>query len=673
MKKMYSKKLLAMLSALSMTVGMFTAVPASAETQSILNENFDGATKAPQRVFASYDDTGNAAYGTAAHFQTVGEVDKVGTSLLQLGYDFGSVQSGGTVIYSFDINAEAFNTSVAKFNYIDFRIFNTRPDNTWGNTATCVLRVGSRDQDGKLYAVPSDANYSFIEKIGDENVKKTLEKNQWYRIDMILDLDEGRITYYLNGASWASQDLKDGDGNAITSLGGFITSRNNLYNNTSVFIDNINIRKVDSAMGDMKIESSSFNNDQNYVDVKLSETIRDSAADLEQKIQVNNAKNNSSVEIDSVTKLTADTIRVAFAEGALSAASEYKVTLSGINNPFGGDPVSGTVTFNTPSSKDNSVIEDFNLFDVNTKTVKFGSIWNAADATTTYTLVAGKSGEESDKAVQIQKAAGNNGYPAFRMNIAATNGFGFNTQRRLGAVSYEFDFKIPATTAGTLQDMTLSLENPNTGIVLNLAGKSKGILNPENKTVANYTADEWHNVRVQLDYINNKINYYLDGAKVGEYGKDLSSFSTVSYNGFLACGSVNDGNKQWGDYLDYTIDNFKISYEETATQGVGEDNTIGIKGFAVTESENGYTVSGTGVNTYAEEKRITVIVCGYDSNGVLTYVNCDPEVALGALRTTSISKEYETDKGSIATVKAFAWENTTGMTPCVMPAQYPNS
>lgn len=671
MKKMYSKKLLAMLSAFSMTVGMFTAVPASAETQSILNENFDGATKAPQRVFASYDDTGNAAYGTAAHFQTVGEVDKVGTSLLQLGYDFGSVQSGGTVIYSFDINAEAFNTSVAKFNYIDFRIFNTRRDNTWGNTATCVLRVGSRDQDGKLYAVPSDANYSFIEKIGDENVKKTLEKNQWYRIDMILDLDEGRITYYLNGASWASQDLKDGDGNAITSLGGFITSRNNLYNNTSVFIDNINIRKVDSAMGDMKIESSSFNNDQNYVDVKFSETIRDSAADLEQKIQVNNAKNNSSVEIDSVTKLTADTIRVAFAEGTLSAASEYKVTLDGINNPFGGMLTGGTVTFNTPSSKDNSVVEDFNLFDADNPKFGFGSFWDTSDKGTKLAPVAGKSNTESDKALCITKVKGVCKYPAFRINIAAINGFGFDQKRWLGSTSYEFDFKFPSTTDGNNKPMTLTLENgvnSNSINVLTVNGKDKNVIAYDNLSFVRNLDDAWHNIKVVVNWVNSKINYYFDGAMVKECAADLSSLGAVSYKGYLACSGTNAD-----ECVDYTIDNFKISYEETATQGVGEDNTIGIKGFAVTESENGYTVSGTGVNTYAEEKKITVIVCGYDSNGVLTYVNCDPEVALGALRTTAISKEYKTDKGSIATVKAFAWENTTGMTPCVMPAQYPNS
>ena len=670
MKKMYSKKLLAMLSALSMTVGMFTAVPASATTQSILNENFDGATKAPQRVFASYDDTGNAAYGTAAHFQTVGEVDKVGTSLLQLGYDFGSVQSGGTVIYSFDINAEAFNTSVAKFNYIDFRIFNTRPDNTWGNTATCVLRVGSRDQDGKLYAVPSDAKYSFIEKIGDENVKKTLEKNQWYRIDMILDLDEGRITYYLNGASWASQDLKDGDGNAITSLGGFITSRNNLYNNTSVFIDNINIRKVDSAMGDMKIESSSFNNDQNYVDVKFSETIRDSADDLEDMIRVNNAKNNSSVAIDSITKLTADTIRISFAKDTLSAASEYKVTLNEINNPFG-DSVSETVTFNTPSSKDNSVVEGFNAFDVSEKKIMFGSIYDLSNGATAYTLVEGKSGDTSDKAVQIQKVKGTCVYPAFRMNFDARTNFDFNNQRWLGSTSYEFDFKFPSTTDGDNKPMILTLEsgiNNQSINIVNVNGKDKNIIGYDNKSFVRNIDDKWHNIKAVVDWVKNKINYYYDGTMVKELDCNLSSFGAIFYKGYLACSST-DAN----GCVDYTIDNFKISYEETATQGVGEDNTIGIKGFAVTESENGYTVSGTGVNTYAEEKKITVIVCGYDSNGVLTYVNCDPEVALGALRTTAISKEYETDKGSIATVKAFAWENTTGMTPCVMPAQYSNN
>ena len=670
MKKMYSKKLLAMLSALSMTVGMFTAVPASAETQSILNENFDGATKAPQRVFASYDDTGNAAYGTAAHFQTVGEVDKVGTSLLQLGYDFGSVQSGGTVIYSFDINAEAFNTSVAKFNYIDFRIFNTRPDNTWGNTATCVLRVGSRDQDGKLYAVPSDANYSFIEKIGDENVKKTLEKNQWYRIDMILDLDEGRITYYLNGASWASQDLKDGDGNAITSLGGFITSRNNLYNNTSVFIDNINIRKVDSGMGDMKIESSSFNNTGNYVDVKFSETIRDSADDLEDMIRVNNAKNNSSVAIDSITKLTADTIRISFAKDTLSAASEYKVTLNEINNPFG-DSVSETVTFNTPSSKDNSVVEGFNAFDVSEKKIMFGSIYDSSNGATAYTLVEGKSGDTSDKAVQIQKVKGTCGYPAFRMNFDARTNFDFNNQRWLGSTSYEFDFKFPSTTDGDNKPMILTLEsgiNNQSINIVNVNGKDKNIIGYDNKSFVRNIDDKWHNIKAVVDWVKNKINYYYDGTMVKELDCNLSSFGAIFYKGYLACSST-DAN----GCVDYTIDNFKISYEETATQGVGEDNTIGIKGFAVTESENGYTVSGTGVNTYAEEKKITVIVCGYDSNGVLTYVNCDPEVALGALRTTAISKEYETDKGSIATVKAFAWENTTGMNPCVMPAQYPNN
>ncbi|MDY5231692.1 MAG: hypothetical protein SPH44_11360 [Eubacteriales bacterium] len=74
MKKMYSKKLLAMLSALSMTVGMFATVPASADTQSILSESFDGVTYTPNRwVNVSVDDTGDAAYGKAVHFQTVGE------------------------------------------------------------------------------------------------------------------------------------------------------------------------------------------------------------------------------------------------------------------------------------------------------------------------------------------------------------------------------------------------------------------------------------------------------------------------------------------------------------------------------------------------------------------------------------------------------------------------
>lgn len=670
MKKMYSKKLLAMLSALSMTVGMFTAVPASATTQSILNENFDGATYAPNRwVSVSVDDTGNAAYGKAVHFQTVGEDNAADGTFRQIGHNFGTAQNGGTVIYSFDINAEAFNTSAAQFNYIDVKLFVDVPNRDWNNSVF-ILRIGSLSQDGKVHAYPAQPHTANGNTINDNGIPRELTKKQWYRIDMIVDLDESQITYYLNGASWYSQELKDTSENKIKSFGGIAIQRNNLYHNTSVFVDNINIRKVDSGMGDIKIESSSFNNTGNYVDVKFSETIRDSADDLEDMIRVNNAKNNSSVAIDSITKLTADTVRISFAKDTLSAASEYKVTLNGINNPFG-DSVSETVTFNTPSSKDNSVVEGFNAFDVSEKKIMFGSIYDSSNGATTYTLVEGKSGDTSDKAVQIQKVKGTCGYPAFRMNFDARTNFDFNNQRWLGSTSYEFDFKFPSTTDGDNKPMILTLEsgiNNQSINIVNVNGKDKNIIGYDNKSFVRNIDDKWHNIKTVVDWVKNKINYYYDGTMVKELDCNLSSFGAMFYKGYLACSST-DAN----GCVDYTIDNFKISYEETATQGVGEDNTIGIKGFAVTESENGYTVSGTGVNTYAEEKKITVIVCGYDSNGVLTYVNCDPEVALGALRTTAISKEYETDKGSIATVKAFAWENTTGMTPCVMPAQYSNN
>lgn len=668
MKKMYSKKLLAMLSALSMTVGMFTAVPASAETQSILNENFDGATYAPNRwVNVSVDDTGNAAYGKAVHFQTAGEDNASENTFRQIGHNFGTAQTSGTIIYSFDVNAEAFNTSVAAGNYIDFTLFSDVPNTNWNNKAAYILRIGDPWKSGNIYAFPTQPNSSII---NNDDTRKTLSKSQWYRIDLIVDLDGSTISYYFNGASWYSQELKNEAGDKITQFGGMAIQRVNLYHNTSVFFDNINIRKVDSAMGDMKIESSSFNNDQNYVDVKFSETIRNSADDLESMIRVNNAKNNSGVDVDSVTKLTADTIRISFAEGTLSAASEYKVTLDGINNPFGGMLTGGTVTFNTPSSKDNSVVENFDSFDVDGLKFDFGSFWNTSDKGTTLNLVDGKNGDE-DKAVQIQKAKGTAGYPAFRMDFDARINFGFNNQRWLGSTSYEFDFKFPSTTDGDNKSMLLTLEsgvNSQSINIVNINGKDKNIIGYDNKSFAWNMGDNWHNIKAVVDWVNNKINYYLDGTMVKELDCNLSSFGAVFYKGYLACSST-DAN----GCVDYTIDNFKISYEETATQGVGEDNTIGIKDFAVAKSENGYTVSGTGVNTYAEEKKITVIVCGYDSNGVLTYVNCDPEVALGALRTTAISKEYETDKGSIATVKAFAWENTTGMTPCVMPAQYPNN
>lgn len=672
MKKMYSKKLLAMLSALSMTVGMFAAVPASADTQSILSESFDGVTYTPNRwVNVSVDDTGDAAYGKAVHFQTVGEDNAADGTFRQIGHNFGTAQIGGTVMYSFDINVEAFNTTVASGNFIDFTIFSDMPNTNWNNGAGYILRIGNPWKDGNLYAFPTEPNSLVITGSG---ITKELTKAQWHRIDMVFDLDGSRISYYLDGANWYSQELKNETGGNITSFGGIANQRQNLYHNTSVFIDNFNIRRVGDGMGDMKIDTYSFNNDGKYVEVKFSETIRDSAADLEQKIQVNNAKNNSSVEIESVTKLTADTIRISFAKDTLSAASEYKVTLNGINNPFGGS-TSGTVIFNTPSAKNNSVVEDFNTFDVSKKTTKFGGFWESSNAGTAYTLVDGKDGGE-DKAVHITKAKGSAGYPSFRLNIsnastelAALNG------RKLGKLSYEFDFKTPVSTDGTNIDMQLTLEGSPNINPINVAGKSSAVYrswgtnNADNDwgKLSGFTKNTWNNIKVELDYPNNKISYYLNNIKIKEYDYDLSNAPTW-YNGYLAC-STSDAN----GCVDYTIDNFKISYEETATQGVGEDNTIGIKGFAVTESENGYTVSGTGVNTYAEEKKITVIVCGYDSNGVLTYVNCDPEVALGALRTTAISKEYETDKGSIATVKAFAWENTTGMNPCVMPAQYPNN
>jgi hypothetical protein len=553
--------------------------------------------------------------------------------------------------------------------------------------------------------VPTNGKYA-----GNDDKTYELTQNAWHRVDVIIYVngsansatkDYSMAYYYIDGTPMEINTEEPKNRMLLTTAGGAaenLTSVkavvvNPTSMNEGVYVDNLYVREISQNLkGNMEAKSCSYDNTTRTLNVEFNDTIAANVADTK-KVVKSNYTDQSVVDAGkyTVTKPTANTLKIVFNEGALASSSGY--TLKGVSSAFGS--TAADISFTVPSSKSVKVVEDFTgATDDSNGTVSGTKLTlSSGDGKAKFSLVEGKNGG-TDKALNIKRDTGvsTGGAAKVAFNYYGKT-YGFANARRLGKVTYSFDFK--ETTAGP----AFSFNQNNTLAEFNVSSKEMydnwraGDAKNKWRVFGKYTSGAWHNLKFELDYDNQVIKYYYDDACVMELRADQfvedyasQAKSNINYvtkadfekvmgddKAISYAGAINWNNTSDSTGLEYTIDNFTVEYEETATVGMDEDNDISIKNLTVApvtddESAN-YVVTAKAVNTYAATKTANIIVCGYDANGVLVDVQLR-DVTLGALRCTKISEKFNLTAANIASVRAFAWDGVGSLVPLGQSDQY---
>lgn len=277
---------------------------------------------------------------------------------------------------------------------------------------------------------------------------------------------------------------------------------------------------------------------------------------------------------------------------------------------------------------------------------------------------------DGGKALMMNKSAGACGYPGARLDFNLSRGFGLNSVNMLGRMEYSFDLYSAGTRtdALTISDIAFVLEDVNdkkssggfeSYQTLVVSAKFGQFLTNGNKTkVGTFNKDQWNTVRIALDYMNNVIEYYINGIEY-DFEFDFSGLKGSLIKGYftVSCPDSNSG-------IDYGLDNFKAEFipNETAQETLKAENLVieDSDGYEVNISEfdgDNVIVSFDAINSYSDAKDIRIILAAYKNSDELTFVQTDTESLL-PLSSKAVKKTFDYPKGVECTkLCAYVWDS----------------
>lgn len=277
---------------------------------------------------------------------------------------------------------------------------------------------------------------------------------------------------------------------------------------------------------------------------------------------------------------------------------------------------------------------------------------------------------DGGKALMMNKAVGACGYPGVRLDFNLTGGFGFNTANMLGRMEYSFDIYSNGTNTSALviPDMSFVLEdikdkdikssNKSYQIAV-ISPKSGAVVTNGNKTtVGTFNRGQWNTVRIVLDYMNNVIEYYINGIEY-DFEFDFSGLKGSLIKGYfsVSCPDANNG-------IDYGLDNFKAEFipNETEQESLKAENLsiVDSDGNEVNISEfdgESVNVSFNAINSYSDAKDIRIILAAYKNSDELVFVRTDTDSLL-PLSSKAVKKTFDYPKGVECTkLCAYVWDS----------------
>lgn len=529
------KKLISMLLVVCMLATLTTTFSVFAETTSaetvLVSNGFDGETLGSGTWL--YKNTGSSLIDAEAGTGKMLSLARVSTDTNvktpMVWHNLSTVVNSGKLLLSFEVKSPAAPTGT-RTDTNDMYLWLNLGSSNYASTDSS-LGTGSSDSfayrtfrmdwstDGKLYAKAENGrNTGTIANIPSDT---ELTANQWYAVDVLIDLEGKTISQYVDGKLINSQELASVFPTTIGSVAFCGRFGNGLVG--SYLIDNVEVRSNASVMD---VASVDVNETDKYIDVNFNHTFDDNQSFSVSGTSVAKCGSNETLTVTSVTKTGRRAVRVAY-DGTIDAGREYMINFAGGVADFAGSRLSEPVTFNmalgTSASAHITESEDFEGMTAAQKAAvstsfEFANGFINPNATTLQRC-APAIVTETDSATSATNDVLNIAAKDNALNVNAiftlnpSNVSAINTSA-MKKINYQFDLKVNATTASNGGDFIL-----RDGSELQLfrfsprSGKMYNELeNTTTKTtLATIEGNKWYTIKVTIDYENAQILYYIDG------------------------------------------------------------------------------------------------------------------------------------------------------------------
>jgi len=562
-------------------------------------------------------------------------------SSTQFGYNLVNPVSTGTVLVSFDVNANAL------------------ADNTETTERTFEMVIGGESiTDSNIVSLPSNkiAGLQLFKK-NDNSLYQfksgwitgwsgadtvAMDKND-HHFDILIDLESRKATTYFDNVAWKTYNLPAN----FTSVNS--VAFKSALNMSAVLVDNVKIVQKPA----MVVENVSVNDALNYVDFDFNYSVTSTLPEASAVI-IKNTETDATVAVTSVSNPAADIIRVAYGNklergnytisltnpvssivGSVTASGAFEITsLAALGETFTSTTINGTA-INSWMTKTQT--DDYSKVEIEDGRLKVSTI----DDSKTWWENTFKMNLISDKAFDDI-------YKSIRKDGAFTAG-----TTKLGTLSYEFDVEIP--NSGTTVVLWNEHDSEKSGSrhfrILSGTGFYAGTEATEK--LADFAANCTYKIKVAYSFENQTVSYYLDGSLVR-----TTNFIDTIYKD----GKKIDGNDVFGMSLGIAkgktayFDNFAVTYE-------AEDYIM--QDFAATAENDGtYKVSGAVVNPFDKVNGAVVIFAAY-KNDALVYVDL-VDATTQAFEQTVVDETFTVPAGTdYDNVKVFAWRGLDPIRPLV--------
>lgn len=485
---------------------------------------------------------------------------------------------------------------------------------------------------------------------------KIVTETGWNRVDVVLDMDAKSVTTYIDGVLLGV--------NNCTKDYSFPESISSVYfdpnlGNHAVFLDNFKI--VQNPV--MQAEKFEVNAVEKYIDVTYNYAI--SALPTTSDVELKSVRNQQSATVTEVKSVEGkdNVLRIKYDNDTTGGG--YTLSINNVASLFAGTAAWTESKVSIPIAV---VSEDFSSVSYDSSTGKINDWLSVTKANLDKIAIDTSDGKL--KITSTDPASWSNilsigvtnvndflaPYKAIRVSTGEDKGEFKNSTTHTGKLAYEFDLNVQ-TNAGTVLwwsgDKRVMRINASTGGGLHVG--HYGVKHTTGTPVkdAEFISNTEYRVKIEYNFEEQKIKYYLDGVMVAE-----PSFSDVVFgetksniendNGYLVSLGLNKGSTA-------TLDNLCVTYcaDDVVIQNADID------------SDDKLTAQL--VNPFNVRQNATIFYAAYDSNNNLVWADAE-DASAEAYTQKDLSKEIAVPEGiDYASVKVYVWDTVNGYRPLCSP------
>lgn len=262
-------------------------------------------------------------------------------------YIFSETVSQGQFLISFEIYFNDFNQNL--------RLHTASPSS--GKDSHSVLRFTA----GEIQAANTSADAWIFDKMTE------IEEKRWYQIDMLFDMDEGKLHYYVDGVEYESKTIAFSDMSRI-----IFRTESGKDNSATFYLDNVSFKYKSAGGFETAFKNGVGTVGEESIVLNFRDAINsDTISGIEVYDMGNNPFSYTKKKIDAdVVKESIKTVRLNLSE-PLKKSTVYKIYAPNIKTVFGDELTNDTAYFGTAGATsgvlainaDFSTVENVDIFE----------------------------------------------------------------------------------------------------------------------------------------------------------------------------------------------------------------------------------------------------------------------------------------------------------------------